>query len=101
VKQSLDEYGDRLPAEDREEARRLVDTTLRWVESNQTAEKAEFEDQLQEAQKVCSRVLAKLHQQQSSGPTPPGAQAQAGCGQQYGGAQYGGGDDGPRVTEVD
>jgi L1 cell adhesion molecule like protein len=97
VKQSLEEYGDRLPAEDKAEASQIVDTTLRWVENNQTAEKAEYEYQMQEAQRVCSRVLAKLHQQQSA---PNGGEGgPQGCGQQFNSGCGGG--EGPRVSEVD
>ncbi|KAL3070390.1 hypothetical protein niasHS_007934 [Heterodera schachtii] len=89
VRGSLDEYGDRLSAADRDEARTVVDRTLKWLDGNQLAEKEEFEDQLREAQRVCSRVLAKLHQAQ-------GAPAQNG-----GAGNYGQQKSGPRVEEVD
>ena len=105
VKQSLDEYGSRLPEQDRTKAREVVDSALKWLEGNQMAEKVEFEDQLKEAQRVCSPILAKLHQQQQGAPSS----GQGSCGQQFGGrpsggtqGSYGGGaGQGPTVEEVD
>jgi L1 cell adhesion molecule like protein len=93
VKQSLQGYGDKLPAEDRQRAQEACEQTLRWLENNQTADKAEYEHQYKELDGTCSRILSKLHQPQGgqqmpgSGPT---------CGQQYG--QSGAG---PTVEEVD
>jgi len=96
IKQALSDYGDKLPADDRQKGNEVVEQSLRWVENNQTAEKAEYEDQLKEVQATCSKIMAKLHQQggqgQGSGPQ--------GCGQQYGGQQFGG-QSGPTVEEVD
>ncbi|CAD5216078.1 unnamed protein product [Bursaphelenchus okinawaensis] len=90
VKQSLDEYGDRLSPDDKKMAKDTCDRILNWVESNQTAEKEEYEDQLKEAQTTCTKILSKLHQQ------PQGASS---CGQQSGG--FGGQASGPTVEEVD
>ena len=43
---------------------------LSWVESNQLAEKEEFEHKMEELQKTCSPIMAKLHGQgQGAGPT--------------------------------
>ncbi|CAD5226938.1 unnamed protein product [Bursaphelenchus xylophilus] len=91
VKQSLDEYGDRLGDDDKKTARDTCDRILQWVEHNQTAEKEEYDDQLKEAQNVCTKILSKLHQQGQGGPST--------CGQQNGGfnPQTGG----PTVEEVD
>ncbi|KAI6238077.1 Heat shock protein 70 B2-like protein [Aphelenchoides fujianensis] len=93
VRQSLDEHGDRLPADDRQTARQLCDDALRWIEANQTAEKAEFDDRFNELQTTCSRILSKLHQQPAGGAQPNGS-----CGQQFGGF---GQPSGPTVEEVD
>ncbi|KAI1727487.1 hsp70 protein [Ditylenchus destructor] len=91
IKQSAEEYGDKLSPTDKQTVLDICDRTLKWVESNQAAEKEEYDDQLKEAQNTCSRIMAKIHQgqQQSSGPS---------CGQQYG-AQGSG--SGPQVEEVD
>ena len=97
VKQSLSEYGDKLSAEDRQQATDACDQTLRWLDSNQTADKSEYEHQYKELESTCSRILAKLHQQSQpqAGQGPAGG---ASCGQQYG--QFGGAG-GPTVEEVD
>ncbi|KAF7634260.1 hypothetical protein Mgra_00006337 [Meloidogyne graminicola] len=87
VKNSLEEYGDKLSATDKEQAKEIVDKTLHWLDSNQTAEKDEYDDQLKEAQRVLSKIMSKLHQQQD-GP------------QNGGGANYGN-TGGPKVEEVD
>ena len=105
VKQSLDEYGSRLPEQDRTKAREVVDSALKWLEGNQMAEKVEFEEQLNEVQRVCSPILAKLHQQQQSGPSS----GLGSCEQQFGGrpaggtqrTHGGGAGQGPTVEEVD
>jgi L1 cell adhesion molecule like protein len=89
IKQSLNEYGDKLSPDDKKRAMDACEETLKWVESNQTAEKSEFEHQYKELESTCSRILSKLHQQ---------GQPTGSCGQQSAGQQYG---DGPKVEEVD
>ncbi|KAI6193695.1 hypothetical protein M3Y96_01046100 [Aphelenchoides besseyi] len=91
VRQSLDEYGDKLSAEDKQKAVDLCDETLRWIETNQTADKSEFDDRFNELQSTCNQILSKLHQSQPQQPN--GA-----CGQQHAG-QFNG--SGPTVEEVD
>jgi len=93
VKQSLADHGDKLPAEDKSRAQELCEQSLRWVESNQTADKSEYDHQYEEVQRECSRILAKLHQQGG------GAQMPGSCGQQFGSGQQQPG--GPTVEEVD
>uniref|UniRef100_A0A914M9T2 Heat shock protein 70 n=1 Tax=Meloidogyne incognita TaxID=6306 RepID=A0A914M9T2_MELIC len=92
VKNSLEDYGDKLPQADRDQAKEVVDKTLRWLDSNQTAEKDEYDDQLKESQRVLSKIMAKLHQG-GGGGAPQGG----------GGANYGnyGNAGGPKVEEVD
>uniref|UniRef100_A0A915EU01 Heat shock protein 70 n=1 Tax=Ditylenchus dipsaci TaxID=166011 RepID=A0A915EU01_9BILA len=85
------DYGDKLPAEDKEQCTQLVDGALKWVDANQMADKEEYEHQLNEAQQQCSKVMAKLHQQ-------PGNNASSSCGQEY---NRGAGNNGPTVEEVD
>ena len=58
----MEDYGDKLPQADRDQAKEVVDKTLRWLDSNQTAEKDEYDDQLKESQRVLSKIMAKLHQ---------------------------------------
>jgi len=92
VKQSLQEYGDRLSADDKQQAQEACEQSLKWVESNQTADKTEFDHQYKELEGTCSRILAKLHQQPNQGGQASGAS----CGQQH--SQAAGG---PNIEEVD
>uniref|UniRef100_A0A915CVK7 Heat shock protein 70 n=1 Tax=Ditylenchus dipsaci TaxID=166011 RepID=A0A915CVK7_9BILA len=93
VKQTLSDYGDKLSAEDRQQCTQLVDGALKWVDSNQMAEKEEYEHQLNEIQQQCSKVMAKLHQQPGNGTSS------SSCGQEYN--KRAAGNNGPTVEEVD
>nr|KAG5711123.1 hypothetical protein BaRGS_004767 [Batillaria attramentaria] len=87
IRQALGEVGDKLSSEDKDTANKVCDDTLSWLDNNSLAEKEEFEDKLQEVQKVCSPLMAKVH----------------GSGQSHstGGPQAGGQHGGPTVEEVD
>ena len=93
VKQSLDEHGDKLSADDKQHGLQLVNKTLEWVENNQLAEKAEYEDQLKEVQNECSKLMSKLHQQSTGQQQSPN---DASCGRQFNRNSGG-----PTVEEVD
>ncbi len=74
VKNAARDCGDKMSWEDREKLNEEVDRVLKWLESNQLAEREEFEHMLEEVQKSCSPLMAKLHEQgrqngSSSGPT--------------------------------
>ncbi len=74
VKNAARDCGDKMSGEDREKLNEEVDRVLKWLESNQLAEREEFEHMLEEVQKSCSPLMAKLHEQgrqngSSSGPT--------------------------------
>ena len=85
VRQAINDAGQNLSNEDKEAAKKKCEDTLSWLDSNSLAEKEEFEDKLQEVQKFCSPLMAKLHGQ---GQAPPGgAQSSQGSG--------------PTVEEVD
>lgn len=78
---------DKLSQEDKQRVDREVDEALKWVESNQLAEKEEYEYRLKELEKMCSPIMAKLHGTASS----QGSSAAGG----------GGGSGGPTVEEMD
>merc|ERR1711931_24026 len=48
---------------------------IEWLDSNQTAEKDEFEHQQKELEKVCSPIITKLYQSAGGNPDMPGAGA--------------------------
>ncbi|XP_039949778.1 heat shock protein 70 [Bactrocera neohumeralis] len=90
VKQALDGAGDKLSAQEKSEALKACDDTIKWLDANTLADKEEYEDKMNTLTKLCSPIMTKLH----SG----GAQG-ASCGQQAGG--FNGGHTGPTVEEVD
>ncbi|XP_061191879.1 heat shock protein 70 B2-like [Saccostrea echinata] len=67
VKQAVDDSGDQLQSEDKEAVSRVCRETLTWLENNCLGEVDEYEFKLKDVQKVCSPVMAKLHQNGSTG----------------------------------
>jgi L1 cell adhesion molecule like protein len=94
VRQALSDAGDKLSSEDRDAANKACEECLQWLDNNSLAEKEEFEDRLQEVQKKCSPLMAKLHGQgQGQGGHAGGPQAAGQAGHT--------GHGGPTVEEVD
>uniref|UniRef100_A0A0K8UFF1 Heat shock protein 68 n=1 Tax=Bactrocera latifrons TaxID=174628 RepID=A0A0K8UFF1_BACLA len=95
VKQAADEAGSKLSQSDKDRVLEKCKETIKWLDSNTTAEKEEFEYKLEELTKICSPIMTKMHQQAGGAAQQPGN-----CGQQSGG--FGGGNyGGPTVEEVD
>ncbi|XP_049304492.1 heat shock protein 68-like [Bactrocera dorsalis] len=95
VKQAADEAGSKLSQSDKDRVLEKCNETIKWLDSNTTAEKEEFEYKLEELTKICSPIMTKMHQQAGGAGPQPGN-----CGQQSGG--FGGGNyGGPTVEEVD
>ncbi|XP_023937772.1 heat shock protein 68-like [Bicyclus anynana] len=106
VKQAVDDAGDKLSEQDKQQARSECDDALKWLDSNSLAEKEEYEHKLKELQRVCSPLMSKMHgaangypgaqqgqrHQQQSEPGFPGYQQQSGAGfpgyQQQSGAGF-------------
>ena len=87
LKGAVRDCEDKLGNEDKSKVNQEVDEALKWLDSNQLAEKEEYEDKYQQLQKVCTPIMAKLHG--------------AASGQQDQGAQgHGGANGGPTVEEV-
>jgi len=86
----------KLSAEDKEKVLSKCKEVLAWLDANQTAEKAEFDYQKEEVEKICKPIITNLYQ----GGMPPGAEGMAGAGAAgaAAGAAAGGG---PTVEEVD
>jgi L1 cell adhesion molecule like protein len=61
-----------LGAEEKEKLEKTVNDSMTWLDSNQEAEKDEFEDQLKNLEQVFHPIMAKLTsstQSQNNGPT--------------------------------
>lgn len=67
VKQAAEETGDKLQSDDKETISRVCSEIVSWLDNNALAEVDEYEFKLKEVQKVCSPIMAKLHQNGSTG----------------------------------
>uniref|UniRef100_A0A1I8PIX3 Uncharacterized protein n=1 Tax=Stomoxys calcitrans TaxID=35570 RepID=A0A1I8PIX3_STOCA len=90
VKQALDQAGDKISSQEKSEALRACEDTIKWLDANSLAEKEEYEDKMKSMTQLCTPLMTKLHN---------GGGAGASCGQQAGG--FGAGRSGPTVEEVD
>nr|AGF90789.1 heat shock protein 70 [Sebastes schlegelii] len=77
----------KISAEDEKTVIEKCDETIAWMESNQLAEKEEYQHRQKELEKVCNPIISSLYQ----GGKPPGS-----CGEEArGGSQE------PTIEEVD
>ncbi|XP_034313702.2 heat shock protein 68 [Magallana gigas] len=76
VKQAAEDTGDKLQSEDKETISRVCSETVSWLDNNALAEVDEYEFKLKEVQKVCSPIMAKLHQNGSTGNQGPASSSQ-------------------------
>ncbi|KAK0399207.1 hypothetical protein QR680_002940 [Steinernema hermaphroditum] len=100
MKQTIEDekVREKISADDKKKINDKCDEVLSWLDSNQTAEKEEFEHHQKELEGICNPIITKLYQ--SAGGAPggmPGAGAGAGAGAP--GGQGGAG--GPTIEEVD
>jgi L1 cell adhesion molecule like protein len=89
MKQSVEDeqkVGDKLSAEDKKTVIDACNEGIAWIDSNQTAEKDEFDDKKKEIEGVCAPIISKLY---------------AGAGGGAEGGAAGGAAGGPTVEEVD
>eukprot|EP00389_Voromonas_pontica_P001628 GDKH01002423.1.p1 GENE.GDKH01002423.1~~GDKH01002423.1.p1 ORF type:complete len:645 (+),score=199.39 GDKH01002423.1:30-1964(+) len=78
-----------LSGEDKSAIENAIDGALKWLDSNQQAEKEEFEHKHKEVEGVCNPILTKAYQASAgAGGMPAGGVPQGGAG-------------GPTVEEVD
>ena len=63
VKNTLQESGDKLEPQDKENIQKKLDESQQWLDSaGNSAEKEEFDSYRQELEQVCNPVFVKLHQ---------------------------------------
>jgi heat shock protein 1/8 len=90
---------DKISAEDKQKVMDKCNEVIRWIDSNQLAEKDEFDHQLKDLEKICMPIVTKLYQGAGGGMPEggmPGGFPGAGG---AGGASKGG--SGPTIEEVD
>lgn len=91
---------DKISEPDKKTVLDKCNETVKWLDSNQLAEKEEFEDRQKELEKVCNPIITKLYQAGGMPGGFPGAGAAGGGGGAPGGAGSAAGG-GPTIEEVD
>ena len=96
MKQTIEDekLASKITADEKKSILDACDSALKWLDSNQTAEKDEFEHKLKEVEKTCSPIITKLYQ--GAGGMPGGLP-----GGMPGGMPGGAGGAGPKIEEVD
>jgi len=89
---------DKLDAADKETIETAINEATSWLDSNQTAEKEEFEAKQKELEGVCNPIMMKVYQG-AGGGMPGGMDGGMGGAGPMPGADGGG--EGPTIDEVD
>ncbi|KAF1755596.1 hypothetical protein GCK72_012046 [Caenorhabditis remanei] len=78
LKQTIEDekLKDKISPEDKKKVEDKCDEILKWLDSNQTAEKEEFEHQQKDLEQLANPIISK----QSAGGAPPGAGAPGAAG---------------------
>ena len=63
IKQSVEQLGEKLSEEDKQTIFDKCEETIAWLDSNQTAEKEEYEHQHKELENVVSPIMTKVYQE--------------------------------------
>jgi len=95
----------KLSAEDKASLEKAVDETISWLESNQAAEKEEFEHKQKELEGVAMPIMQRFYQQGGApgaeGGMPGGFPGGAPGGSAPSGSSSSSKGDGPKIEEVD
>ncbi|XP_027223466.1 heat shock 70 kDa protein cognate 4 [Penaeus vannamei] len=94
-----DKFKDKIPEGDRETIISKCNETIQWLDSNQLAEKDEYEHRQKELEKVCNPIITKMYA--AAGGPPGGAPGGMPGGAPPQGSGSGGGAAGPTIEEVD
>ncbi|GMH40629.1 hypothetical protein BSKO_08533 [Bryopsis sp. KO-2023] len=98
-----DKLADKLDASDKETIDKAIDEAIEWLDSNQLAEKEEFEDKLKSLEGICNPIMTKMYQAGAGGAGGmPDMGGMPGGGMPDMGAAAGGDSGaGPKIEEVD
>ena len=72
IQDAIRNHGDKLSSSDKETVESQVKEVLNWLDKNSLADKEEYNHKLQEIQRVCSPIMAKLHGGSDNGAGSPG-----------------------------
>jgi len=93
-----DKVKDKISDDERKQIVEACDEAIKWLDSNQMAEKDEFNHQKKELEKVCTPIITKMYQ--GAGGGMPGGMPDMG-GAAAGGDSTGASAGGPTIEEVD
>eukprot|EP00708_Paratrimastix_pyriformis_P002300 GAFH01001042.1.p2 GENE.GAFH01001042.1~~GAFH01001042.1.p2 ORF type:complete len:676 (-),score=299.55 GAFH01001042.1:47-1810(-) len=106
LKGTMDQSGDKIPAEDRDRVRELCDQALRWIDDRH--EKPEYDAKYKELEALAHPILVRMHKEQAekeAAARPPPAEGAAPQGNAAPGPDSGAnpsaGSAKPAVDEVD
>jgi len=69
-----DKLKDKISEGDKSKATDAIESALKWLESNQLAEKEEFEHKQKEVESVCSPIMQAMYSQGGMGGMPGGSE---------------------------
>lgn len=103
MKQTLEEPNlkDKIPEGDRKKVADACEEALKWLESNQLAEKEEFEHRQKDLEAICKPVITKLYEAAGAGAGAGGFPGAPGGAPGAGPTPSGGSASGPTIEEVD
>lgn len=97
-----DKLAGKLEASDKEQIDKAIDEAIEWLDSNQLAEKEEFEDKLKSLEGICNPIMTKMYQAGAGGAGGmPDMGGMPGGGMPDMGAGAGDSGSGPKIEEVD
>ncbi|XP_076324544.1 heat shock 70 kDa protein cognate 4-like isoform X1 [Tachypleus tridentatus] len=89
---------DKISEDDKKKVLDKVDETIKWLDTNQMAEKDEFDHKQKELETICTPIITKIYQ---AGGVPSGDMPGGVPGGATPGAGSGGSSGGPTIEEVD
>lgn len=91
----------KLADSDRKQIEDVVESTIKWIESNQLAEKEEFEHKREELEKVVNPLMTKMYQGMGGGGDGDSGMPSASFGAPSNPSKMKTPNDGPSIEEVD
>eukprot|EP00977_Amphora_coffeiformis_P004573 scaffold987_cov183-Amphora_coffeaeformis.AAC.1 len=92
---SSDEVKDKIPAEDKTALESAIEDTIKWLDSNPSAEKEEYEEKQKSLEGIAMPILQKMAGGAAPGGMPAGGMPDMGA------PPSGGADSGPTIEEID
>jgi molecular chaperone DnaK (HSP70) len=78
--QDKEKLGSKVAEEDKAKMEEAIDEKIKWLESNQDADSAEFRKQKKELEEVVQPIITKLYQQSGGAPPPTGGDEESAAG---------------------